>query len=75
METSLKNFTWETEALGGGGRRTCPSVTLSTTNPTWTGLGLNTGIRGVRLAVNLLSHCMAKEILQLSIKIQNILLE
>jgi hypothetical protein len=28
---------------GGGG--TCPSATLSTTNPTWTNLGSNLGLR------------------------------
>jgi hypothetical protein len=30
--------------------------TLPTTNPTWTGLGLNPGLRGDRLAANCLGH-------------------
>jgi hypothetical protein len=36
--------------------KACPSATLSTTNPTWTDLGLNPGLRGERLATNRLSH-------------------
>ena len=36
--------------------KTCPSATLSTTNPTWTGPGSNLGLRGERLATNRLSH-------------------
>jgi hypothetical protein len=28
---------------------TCPSATLSTTNPTWTDLGSNPGLRGGRI--------------------------
>jgi hypothetical protein len=35
-------------------RRTCPSATLSTTNPTWTDPGLS----GERPATNHSSHCM-----------------
>jgi hypothetical protein len=35
--------------------KTCPSATLSTTNPTWTDLGL----RGKRPATKRLSHGMA----------------
>jgi hypothetical protein len=47
--------------LTGENRRTrgemCPSATLSTTNPTWTGLGSKTpGLRGGRPAANPLSH-------------------
>jgi hypothetical protein len=34
------------------GRKTCPSATLSTTNPTWTDLGLNPGLRGERPATS-----------------------
>jgi hypothetical protein len=30
-------------------RKTCPSAILSTTNPTWTGLGLNLGLCGGKL--------------------------
>jgi hypothetical protein len=36
--------------------KTCPSVTLSTTNPTWTDPGSNPGLRGGRPAANRLSH-------------------
>jgi hypothetical protein len=37
-------------------RKTCPSATLSTTNPTWTDPGSNPGLRGERLATNRLSN-------------------
>jgi hypothetical protein len=37
-------------------RKTCPSATLSTTNPTWTDPGSNSGLRGERPATNRLSH-------------------
>jgi hypothetical protein len=37
-------------------RKTCPSATLSTTNPTWTDPGSNPGLRGERPAANSLSH-------------------
>jgi hypothetical protein len=37
-------------------RKTCPSVTLSTTNPTWTDPGSNPGLRGERPATNRISH-------------------
>jgi hypothetical protein len=36
--------------------KTCPSATLSTTNPTWTDPGSNPGLRGDRPATNRLSH-------------------
>jgi hypothetical protein len=36
--------------------KTCPSTTLSTTNPTWTNLGANLGLSGERPAINHLSH-------------------
>jgi hypothetical protein len=36
--------------------KTCPSVTLSTTNPTWTDPGSNPGLHGERPATNRLSH-------------------
>jgi hypothetical protein len=35
---------------------TCPSATLSTTNPTWTDLGSNTGRRGGNPVTNRLSY-------------------
>ena len=38
------------------GEKTCPSTTLSTTNPTWTEPGSNPGLRGGRPATNRLSH-------------------
>jgi hypothetical protein len=36
--------------------KTCPSATLSTTNPTWTDLGSSPGLRGGRPATNRLSQ-------------------
>jgi hypothetical protein len=36
--------------------KTCPSATLSTTNPTWTDPGSKPGLRGGRPAANPLSH-------------------
>jgi hypothetical protein len=42
----------ETEVL----RETCPSVTLSTTHPTWPDLGSNQGRRGGKPATNSLSY-------------------
>jgi hypothetical protein len=40
--------------------KTCPSATLSTTNPTWTDPGSNPGLRGGRPVTNRLSHGTAK---------------
>jgi hypothetical protein len=40
------------------GRKTCPSATLSTTNPTWT----DPGLRGERPATNRLSHGTAQKV-------------
>jgi hypothetical protein len=37
-------------------RQTCPSATLSATNPTWIDLGANPGLRGEKPATNDLSH-------------------
>jgi hypothetical protein len=37
-------------------RKTCPSATLSATNPTWIDPGANPGLRGERPATNDLSH-------------------
>jgi hypothetical protein len=37
-------------------RKTCPSATLSTTNPIWTGPGANPGLRDEKPATNCLSH-------------------
>jgi hypothetical protein len=36
--------------------KTCPSATLSITNPTWTDPGSNPSLRGERSATNRLSH-------------------
>jgi hypothetical protein len=36
--------------------KTCPSATLSTTNPTWTEPGSNPGLPGESLVTNCLSH-------------------
>jgi hypothetical protein len=38
------------------GGKTCPSATLTTTNPTWTDPGSNLGLCGGRPATNRLSH-------------------
>jgi hypothetical protein len=40
--------------------KTCPSVTLSTTNPTSPGLGSNPGRRGGKPVINRLSYGTAK---------------
>jgi hypothetical protein len=42
-------------------RKTCPSATLSTTNPTWADPGSNPGLRGGRPTANRLSHGTALE--------------
>jgi hypothetical protein len=42
--------------------KTCPSATLSTTNPTLTDPGSNPGLRGGRPATNRLSHGTADEL-------------
>jgi hypothetical protein len=39
-------------------RKSCPCVTLSTTNPTWTDTHANPGLRGERPTTNRLSHGM-----------------
>jgi len=41
-------------------KNACSSVTLSTTNLTWTGLGWNLGLRGERVAANRVSHYLLK---------------
>jgi hypothetical protein len=42
--------------------KTCPSATLSNTNPTWTDPGSNPGLRGGRHVTNRLSHGTALEL-------------
>jgi hypothetical protein len=37
-------------------RKTCPSATFFTTNPTWTGMGLNPGFLGEKPVTKYLSH-------------------
>jgi hypothetical protein len=37
-------------------RKTCPSITLSTTNPAWTDSGANYSLRDERLATNCMRH-------------------
>ena len=44
-------LTGESEVLGRGGE-SCPSATLSNTDPTWTDLGSNLGLHGDRPATN-----------------------
>jgi hypothetical protein len=44
------------ENRSGTGTKTCPSTTFSTTNLTWTDVGLNPGLRGERSGTDLLSH-------------------
>jgi hypothetical protein len=39
---------------------TCPSATLSTTNPTWTDPGVNPGLQGERPATSRLTNGTAR---------------
>jgi hypothetical protein len=57
----------KTEKLG---RKTCPSATLSTTNPTWTYSGANPVLRGERPATNHLSHGTARQFLLTFMKVR-----
>jgi hypothetical protein len=43
------------------------NITLSTTNPTWTGLGLNQDLHGMRLDSNQLSDCMDVDLSGISV--------
>jgi hypothetical protein len=45
--------TWENRSTRG---KTCPSATLSITNPTWTDPGSNPGLCGGRPAADRLNH-------------------
>ena len=45
-----------TAEQGNTGRKICTSVTLFTTNPTWTGLGCNMGFCGDRPATDRLTY-------------------
>jgi hypothetical protein len=51
-------------------RKTCPSATLSTTNPTWTDPGSNAGLRSGRPATNRLSHDTALDSFFMSLRLQ-----
>jgi len=44
-------------------RKTDPSATLPTTNPTWTGMELKLSLHGERLAANRLSHGRAEQLI------------
>jgi len=47
---------------GSTGRKTCPNATLSTTNFTWTNLGLNRGLRDERPATKSPELCLKHEV-------------
>ena len=51
-----------TGKIEGTWRVTCPKVSLSTTNPSWTGLGLNLGLSDKRLESNELNVSMAVDL-------------
>jgi hypothetical protein len=51
-------------------RKTCPSTTLSTTNPTWTDPGGNPGLYCERLATSHLSYGTALEVSYISRKLR-----
>ena len=46
---------------------TCPNITLSTTHPTWSGLGLNLGLCGKSLESNHLNDGMDVDLSGVSI--------
>jgi hypothetical protein len=52
------------------GRNYWNSGTLSATNFTWTDLGSNTGLRGKRMATDILSHGGWNDLLEMYWKIQ-----
>jgi hypothetical protein len=51
-------------------RKTCPSATLSTTNPTWIDPGSNPGLSGERPATNRLSHGTVKLFLYSGVQVK-----
>jgi hypothetical protein len=51
-------LTGKTEGLG---EKICPTASLSTTNPTWTDLDANKGLRGEKPATNRLSYGTAQQ--------------
>jgi hypothetical protein len=54
MSSGQWNENWQVEPKYS--KKFCTSATLSTTNPTWADLGLNTGRRGWKPATNRLSY-------------------
>jgi hypothetical protein len=56
--SSWRNEDWQGKPKYS--EKTCPSATLSTTNPTWPDLGSNPGRRGGKAATNRLSYGTAK---------------
>jgi hypothetical protein len=55
--SSRWNENWQGESKCS--EKTCPSATLTTTNPKWLGLGLNPGRRGGKSVTNRLRYGMA----------------
>jgi hypothetical protein len=47
------------------GRKTCPSATSSTTDPTWKNVGMILGIHGDRLVTNRLRHRKTEDMLRI----------
>jgi hypothetical protein len=56
-QQSVECLAGETDVLG---RKTCPSASLSTTNPTWPDRGSNPGRSGRKQATNRLSYVTAE---------------
>jgi hypothetical protein len=56
----LMNENWQGKSKYS--EKTCPSATLSTTNPTWLDPGLNPGRRGGKPATDRLSYDAAQRI-------------
>jgi hypothetical protein len=50
--------------------KTCPSATLSTTNPTWTDPGSNPGLRDGMAAANRLSHVTVMHLINVNINLR-----
>jgi hypothetical protein len=50
--------------------KTCPSATVSTTNPTWADLDVNTGLHGEMPATNHQSHFMAQTVFRICLNSQ-----
>jgi hypothetical protein len=50
--------------------KTCPSATVSTTNPTWADLDANTGLHGEMLATNHQNHFMVQTVFRICLNSQ-----